>query len=375
MKTLHFTGFELYEVVVPCRPDPVEGVTPATWPELPLLLVRGKLSDGGMALTEFDRGTSPEAATAILLQLKGRNLLASPPVAPLGSHEPDAPALYGAFASRRWEMPGFASLECLALDAMGRHWGVPAHFFLGGAVRDGVEADFWSNQPSPETARRLAADATRLGVRGWKMKAGLNRQVLEVARVIAGEFGPRFRITIDPMGAWRSPLASAELWRELREIDAAIQIEDPFPHAHPELWRETARSEGRPLIWHPRTLEAALAGLRDDFAAGFNFGQPGSAFTALAGLTEAAGRPCWQGSSIESGVFQHYRLHSAAAAPACTLGSDLCSEWVRECTLITAPMTYHEGRALVPDRPGLGVELDLAAVNRYCRSYREISIE
>lgn len=371
MKTLHFTRFELFEVVIPCRSGCIEGRTPATWPDLPILLVRGTLSDGTTALTEFDRGILRDEAESMLRLLQGRNLFENPPTAPLGL-QPEIPMLYTAFCSRQWDKRIFATLECLALDALGKHWGVPAHFFLGGAAQQTVATDFWCNQPSPATLSNLIQEAKRLGVRGWKMKAGLDRNAIEAALRIADEFGPQFRITIDPMGAWRSPLESAHLWRELRDIKAAVQIEDPFPHQHPALWEAIARSETLPLIWHPRTMEAALTGLNADFASGFNFGMAGSAFTYLAGLAEASGRPCWQGSSIETGVFQHYRLHSAAAAPSCVLGSDLCSEWVRESTLITPRMTYHEGRAVVPNRPGLGVELDETAVQQYCRSFSEI---
>lgn len=371
VKTLRFTRFELFEVVVPCRSDCIEGRTPATWPDLPIWLVRGTLSDGTTALTEFDRGISRKEAEGILLQLKGRNLLETPPTAPLGLQQ-ETPMLHTAFAARPWEKRGFATLECLTLDALGKHWGVPAHFFLGGSVRNAVETDFWCNQPCPETIRSLIQEARHLGVRGWKMKAGLDRNAIEAALLIANEFGPQFRITIDPMGAWRSPLESAHLWRELRDVKAAVQIEDPFPHQHPALWEAIARKETMPLIWHPRTMDTALTGLNAGFASGFNFGLPGSAFTYLSGLAEASGRPCWQGSSIETGVFQHYRLHSAAASPACILGSDLCSEWVRESTLVTPRMAYHGGKALVPDRPGLGVDLDDAAVQHYCRSSSEI---
>jgi L-alanine-DL-glutamate epimerase-like enolase superfamily enzyme len=41
------------------------------------------------------------------------------------------------------------------------------------------------------------------------------------------------------------------------------------------------------------------------------------------------------------------------------------SEWVREHTLITPRMAYADAHALVPDRPGLGIALDHAAVQRY----------
>lgn len=326
------------------------------------------------AVGEAERGASLAEVEALLGAFRGHDLLAAPPTAPFGLKPGEAPPLLSAFPLRRWEAPGYAMLECLALDAVGKAWGVPAHFFFGGAVREAVEADFWCNQPGLETARGLFAEVARLGVRGWKMKAGLDRHSVELARAISAEMGPGFRITIDPMGAWRSPAESASLWQELRGLEAAVQVEDPFAHQHPALWGAVAREGAPPLIWHPRNLSTALVGLEAGFVAGFNFGLPGSGFVYLAGLSEASGRPCWHGSSIELGVLQHYRLHAAAAAPACTLGSDLCSEWVREATLVAPRMQYEGGCALVPSGPGLGIELDESATARYTRAYRSASL-
>jgi L-alanine-DL-glutamate epimerase-like enolase superfamily enzyme len=55
------------------------------------------------------------------------------------------------------------------------------------------------------------------------------------------------------------------------------------------------------------------------------------------------------------------------------LASDLCSEWVREHTLVTPRMDYRDGGAILPNRPGLGIELDAAAVQKYAREQFEVA--
>ncbi len=65
------------------------------------------------------------------------------------------------------------------------------------------------------------------------------------------------------------------------------------------------------------------------------------------------------------GVLQHLRLHASSTARNCLLASDLCSEWVREHTLVKQRMEYRDGGAVVPNRPGLGVELDHDAMKKY----------
>ena len=57
-------------------------------------------------------------------------------------------------------------------------------------------------------------------------------------------------------------------------------------------------------------------------------------------------------------------MHASAAAPNCTLGSDLCGNFVHEHSLLAEPL-IQQGYAMVPDKPGLGVELDEEAVEKY----------
>jgi muconate cycloisomerase len=52
----------------------------------------------------------------------------------------------------------------------------------------------------------------------------------------------------------------------------------------------------------------------------------------------------------------------------CTLGSDLCGNFVHEHSLLSEPLVV-DGYAIVPDKPGLGVELDEEAVQRYTREH------
>ena len=98
-------------------------------------------------------------------------------------------------------------------------------------------------------------------------------------------------------------------------------------------------------------------------------------FQQMAQIAEFASKDCWHGSSIEMGVLQHLRLHASACARNCLLASDLCSEWVREHTLIKQRMEYRDGGAVLPNRPGLGVELDHEAVAKYAVGKFEVTAE
>ena len=67
---------------------------------------------------------------------------------------------------------------------------------------------------------------------------------------------------------------------------------------------------------------------------------------------------------MDLGVRDMSSVHAAAAA-GCQLPSDIIGHLFREDDLIIEPIEMVNGCAVVPDRPGLGVELDRDALEKY----------
>ena len=88
-------------------------------------------------------------------------------------------------------------------------------------------------------------------------------------------------------------------------------------------------------------------------------------FVKMCYLAEQAGVPVWHGSGVDLGIMDMSFVQACAAAPAATLPSDIVGNFVREDDLISDPIRIENGYALVPQQPGLGVELDEVAVSRY----------
>jgi L-alanine-DL-glutamate epimerase-like enolase superfamily enzyme len=82
-------------------------------------------------------------------------------------------------------------------------------------------------------------------------------------------------------------------------------------------------------------------------------------------MAAAYGSHVWHGSGVDLGIAEHAYLHACAATRNCVLPSDLVGSWVREHMLVQSPMTFTDGHAVVPDKPGLGCELDLDAIRHY----------
>jgi muconate cycloisomerase len=81
-------------------------------------------------------------------------------------------------------------------------------------------------------------------------------------------------------------------------------------------------------------------------------------------VAELAGIPVWHGSGAELGIRDMAFIQAAAATKACTVPSDtIC--FLRESDLLATPFTVKNGYITVPKSPGLGIELDEAALKRY----------
>jgi len=58
-------------------------------------------------------------------------------------------------------------------------------------------------------------------------------------------------------------------------------------------------------------------------------------------------------------------LHQAAAAASCVWPSDVFGRMIREHDLLETPLRFEPPFAFVPEGPGLGIELDRAALEKY----------
>ncbi|MCB0065058.1 MAG: mandelate racemase/muconate lactonizing enzyme family protein [Caldilineaceae bacterium] len=381
---LTFEQFRVWEVVVPARPEIVEmpgdpGVMykdAGKWPQMPLHLVEGTTSEGFVAIGECNRGTTRAVVEATLQDLLGRDLRSLTP-ATIWQGPANATGLPRTYPYWSWELAAGKSymlLEALWLDAMGKASGMPAHQLLGGACRTHVPVDFWINRPAAPTMAKLIAEAVELGLRGVKMKSSAKGDTVEALLAIAADIPHGFHITLDPMCAWRSLRECARQLEQLAKLPFDIQIEDPFPYTNIDDWRAARQISPLTIACHTRTEDVLQLAMREEMADTYNLGR-GSVydFLRLSHVTEFIDKDCWQGSSLELGVLQHMRLHASACARNCVLPSDLQGEWVREHTLVTPRMQYEDGHAVLPDRPGLGIELDHAAMQPYITGQFEVA--
>lgn len=294
------------------------------------------------------------------------------------------------------------AVESAMLDLLGQHLEVPVAALLGeGQQRDRVqalgylffvgdrtktdlayrsaadgEADDWlrlrhEEALTPEAVVRLAEAArARYGFHDFKLKGGVLPAADEAKAVIAlADRFPDARITLDPNGGW----LLADAVRTCRElIDVLAYAEDPVGpeggFSGREVMAEFKRATGLPTATNMiatdwRELGHAIrAGAVDIPLADPHFWTMAGS-VRVAQLCDAWGLTWGSHSNNHFDVSLAMFTHVAAAAPGDITAIDTHWIWQDGQRITVEPYQIVDGYLTVPDKAGLGVELDMEAVD------------
>ena len=343
---------------------------------------------------------------------------------PLGSHQRLVQHVQQRFADRdaggrglqtfdlRTAIHAVTAIESALLDLLGQHLGVPVAALLGeGQQRDTVEMLGYlffigertktdlpyvdpSRQPDADNAwfhvrheQAMNADAVvrlaeaahaRYGFNDFKLKGGALRAEAEIEAVVAlHERFPKARVTLDPNGGWFLKDA-VRLMRDLHGVVAYAEdpcgAEDGFSGR--EVMAEFRRATGLPTatnmvatdwrqLGHALALQSVDIPLADPH------------FWTMAGSVRVAQTCRDWGLTWGSHSNNHFDVslamftHVAAAAPGRVTAIDTHWIWQDGQRLTREPLRIEGGAVHVPTRPGLGIELDMAEVDKAHRLYRQ----
>ena len=301
------------------------------------------------------------------------------------------------------------AVESALLDLLGQHLGVPVAALLGeGQQREAVEmlgylffvgdrtkthlayhsepdaGNAWSRvrhetAVTPEAIVRQAEAAhERYGFNDFKLKGGVLRGEEEIEAVTAlHERFPQARVTLDPNGGWLLKDA-IRLMRDMKNVVA--YAEDPCGaeegFSGREVMAEFRRATGLPTatnmvatdwrqLTHALSLQSVDIPLADPH------------FWTMAGSVRVAQTCRDWGLTWGSHSNNHFDVslamftHVAAAAPGRVTAIDTHWIWQDGQRLTKEPLQIVGGLVQVPKKPGLGVELDMAEVEKAHQLYRQ----
>ncbi len=370
---MRITSTDIWTVVVPTIPGRVHSACygPAGWDQVSKHIIRINTDEGPYGLGETGRGVPLEAVQSLAREMEGLD-----PHKMILQHLPATGSLderrEPAALDRWWEraaggptQPAYGALEMAIIDILGKALDRPAHWFLGGAVRDRVPADYWIGHQTPEDAAANTRLAVERGFMGMKMKCTGDEPLVERCEAIWEVAGRDFELTIDPNGRFWRPTEALDMARELVGRGKVKVFEDPMPKWNLDWYRLFRQHGVCPVALHLGNPTDIINAIKAEAVDYLNLAGGMFQFTRNAAMAHAAGIPCWHGSGNDLGIMEFSFLHAAAAARNCVLGSDFVGSWTREDDLVVKGLQFEDGYALVPQAPGLGCDLDMDALDRY----------
>lgn len=316
--------------------------------------------------------------------------------------------------SQTWMVPGenpldqnnrtFAALEIACLDIIGKAAGKPVCDVIGGRVRDRVPfsaylfykhkggggdgryEDEYGEVLDPLAAvRECRLMVEKYGFRDIKLKGGVLDPPVEIEtiRQLRAEFGPAVPLRIDPNCAW-SVNTSIEVGESLREeLSNGGYLEDPCPtlEGMSQVRKGLlAKNIEAPLasnvavtqfadVPRARDLDAVQVVLSDPhYWGGLRQVQ------YLAHLCSVVRMGMSMHSNSHLGISLMAMAHVAAACPDLTYACDTHYPWQteRDEVIVGGRIRFQDGTVAIPEKPGLGVELDYDQLARGRERYTKI---
>lgn len=278
---------------------------------------------------------------------------------------------------------GLSGIDIALWDIKGKHFGVPVQQLLGGAQRTEVIAYATGllRRKAGEPVRYLAEEAAAYVGEGFsavKLKVGFGVEEDAVAtRVVREAIGPTVKLMVDANHAYDS-VAAIRLGRMIEQHDIGW-FEEPVPPEDIAGYREVKAALSIPIAGG----ECAFTrfGFRDLFLSrAIDIAQPDTCAAGglseckkIADMAEAFGVryiPHVWGTGIAIAA----SLHLLAVLPSHTppsltpiapiLEFDRTEYPIRQAILIE-PIEHTRGIVPVPDRSGLGIEIDRKALARF----------
>lgn len=296
----------------------------------------------------------------------------------------------GLYDRRGLAIHALSGVDLALYDAAGKTLGVPVHKLLGGCFRQRVRvylSSIWVDPQSPQlaledTARYAAAGFTGIKYYGWEGFGSQPRRDTQLLRQLRDTAGEEVELMLDlgrPQGLaeavevagmiedsgariywWEEPLSSSDDLENLARLSARTRVRIAAGEA------ELSAYAFRDLL-----LKNAVDVLQPDLSwvGGLTEGRR---IAQLARLFKVPLVPHNWGTALHFAA----SIHLVAAMPAGFLceypiaprardrgGPQIPSPMMTE--LVRNPVVVEQGYALVPQGPGLGLELDEDAVARY----------
>jgi muconate cycloisomerase len=265
-----------------------------------------------------------------------------------------------------------AAVEMALCDLQARALGVPVTTLLGGRLRDRVTLNAWIGTVPPAQAAAEARDWKARGFRSAKIKIeGADPEGLARVAAVREAVGEGFALRVD----FNESLPPAEAVAYIRRLEPCrlTLVEQPVPRERVDLLAEIRRGIGVPLmadesVTGPASLIEIIRRQAADIVKVKVMKQGGLTRTlAMVETAAAAGLGVVIGHGFGLTLSTLAEAAVAAAGPAVLDGCEAVGPLKMAGDVVAAPADLSAGVLALPDRPGLGADVDPDLLARHRR--------
>ena len=285
-------------------------------------------------------------------------------------------------------MSAISGIEMAMWDIVGKFFNTPVYNLFGGKMRDRVKmyANGWfSGSKTPENFAIKAKETVALGVKALKWdpfdKAHMTltkeemHKAVEIVGAVREAVGDDVALLIECHGRF-NPYPAIEISRELEPFKPMF-LEEPCPPDNVEAIAKVKRKSNVPIAAGERVY--SIYGFDDLFAKdAVDIVQPDMFHTGgmmeckkIAGMAEAKHIPI--SFHNPSGPISNAAiLQLAAATPNFLIHEIMINDGSFRKKITTEEVIFEDGCILINDKPGLGIDVNIEAVEE--RPYHPINL-
>ncbi len=261
-----------------------------------------------------------------------------------------------------WQDDSLQGVLMAVHDILGQAAGFSVARLLSPSPLQRIQHTWWSHCLPPDLMAAEAKLGASLGYRIHKVKARPWQDPLEQAAAMCAVVPREYRFWADANAHWGSPSRALHFINGLAQHHNYFAVESPVQYRNVDSFRQLKGKS--PLKIAEHMGEDPMVFIREGLLQAFVIGGPlGRTMAKRALMAEATGVPLWVEYGTQSGIAQVYQAQQAAAYP----GIEYCIS-VTHCLaddLVVEPFRVESGYYTVPAVPGLGVTLDMAAVEKF----------
>lgn len=288
---------------------------------------------------------------------------------------------FGGFKDTSEEV-AFAAIEMALWDIAGKRAGLPVFRVMGGAVRERAPFGAYGSIVVRERtkaneaeipalmAKQAKAAIERSGATFYEFKIGRHSVDcdIEATRAVRAALGPAVDLGVDMNMAYTMDQCRRYL-DATRECHLA-NLEEPVARLAD---LERIRCDyGIPVSSHCTDFEMIVHYPLIDSVVGDLHVHGGIARTCrTAAAAQTHNKRFWLRSSLELGVSWAAMCHFGMICPQADRPAQALLDWIEDDCILGEAWHVRHGGVRPPEKPGLGVELDSAAIEKYHEFYRE----